>query len=150
MANGGGYLYAIGTLGAPWVKIGSTQGPVEKRLKGLQTGHPLPLKILARLHVETDMRRIEAYVHTFLAKARQRGEWFDVQISDDAQLEQLVAQAIQYVAEQEAQKRRDREARDQARALRNCQHVRNTSDAPNAMDMDRLGKRLRAQRDYAG
>src|SRR5947209_16467469 len=80
-----------------------------KRMKDVQTGQPSPLHLVASFPVETDLKRIEAQVHAYLHHARQRGEWFDVQIADNAHLEQLIVQAVQYVAEQEKQHTQARE-----------------------------------------
>lgn len=105
MPRHGGTIYAIGTVGTSWVKIGSTRTAVEKRLQTLQTGQPLPLQALAAIPVDTDLRRIEKLVHTFLADARQRGEWFDISM-DTERLEALVVRAIQHIACEEAARHR--------------------------------------------
>ena len=37
-----GHIYAMQAVGTPYIKIGSTTGSPEKRLKTLQTGQPFP------------------------------------------------------------------------------------------------------------
>ena len=99
----GGILYAIGAPGTPYVKIGRTRTPVEKRLGSLQSGYPAPLQVFAAVAIPENLSTIEAYVHAFLHKERRRGEWFEVEIADNAQLEAVIASAMQYAAEQEAE-----------------------------------------------
>jgi transcriptional regulator with XRE-family HTH domain len=106
MAKPGGYLYAISAQGQPYIKIGSTQGTVAKRLAALQTGQPFPLHVVASLYLNADIRQIEKHVHAFLGQAQQRGEWFDVVIADERQLEALVVRAVKFVADQEQRRRR--------------------------------------------
>jgi DNA-binding XRE family transcriptional regulator len=93
MPKPGGMIYALGTVGTSWVKIGCTTGLVEERVKILQTGQPFPLQILAQVSVDANVRRIEKHVHAFLAAERQQGEWFDIPI-DMATLETLIVRAI--------------------------------------------------------
>lgn len=101
MASTGGTLYAIRAEGTSLVKIGYTAGSVQKRLKSLQTGQPLPLHIVAALRVEGDARQKEAWLHAFLAEERRRGEWFDVALETE-DFAALVARAIAFGAAQEA------------------------------------------------
>jgi protein involved in ribonucleotide reduction len=102
MSRVGGILYAIAAEGTGFVKIGSTRGTVEKRLRDLQTGQPFVLAVLATMVIEQDLRQIEQAVHTFLAHEHRRGEWFAVSIADSEQFEQLVARALQWFAKQSA------------------------------------------------
>ena len=48
MPKPGGMIYALGTVGTSWVKIGCTTGLVEERVKILQTGRPSPCRSLRR------------------------------------------------------------------------------------------------------
>lgn len=87
-----GYLYAIQAEGTPYVKIGSTTGAVETRLKVLQTGQPFPLRIVAVVPLDRPLRDIESEVHTLLGPYRQHGEWFALRMHADL-LQQLVTLA---------------------------------------------------------
>lgn len=55
------------------VKIGYTED-LEKRLSGLQTGNPRPLRVL--MYIDGDLSR-EAEFHAEYADFRMEGEWFD-------------------------------------------------------------------------
>jgi Meiotically up-regulated gene 113 len=67
------YIYIIGGPGADSpVKIGIT-ARVEDRLRDLQTGHPYPLKILAKCPGDQDQ---EAALHQRFKNLRITGEWF--------------------------------------------------------------------------
>ncbi|MFJ1827448.1 GIY-YIG nuclease family protein [Streptomyces sp. NPDC088178] len=81
-----GWAYAIGDATADQVKIGFTQN-VEKRLKGLQTGHHADLRVLWQ---GAGGAAMEAHLHARFARRRIRGEWFDF-AGVDAQ--KLIAQA---------------------------------------------------------
>lgn len=96
-----GYIYAIGASGTSYVKIGSTRTRVAKRMKELQVAQPFPLEALAVVEVEANLVRIESQVHKFLAKERQRGEWFDT-VMDPTRLAALVCEAIQVVLEEDS------------------------------------------------
>lgn len=111
MSKPGGFLYAIGAEGASLVKIGCTK-ILENRLKALQTGYPFPLQIHAAVHVESNVQRIERYVHAFLAKERRQGEWFETTMNT-AQLEALIVRAYTFFIEEEARKQREKEIRKQ-------------------------------------
>src|SRR5262245_25242027 len=89
----GGFIYALGAEGSPYVKIGSTKGAVEQRMKELQTGHPAPLHIIAQVAVTTQLRQVENSMHAILQAVCLHGEWFDIAL-DLARLEALVAEAI--------------------------------------------------------
>lgn len=83
MAKTGGTLYAIRAEGTSLVKIGYTTGSVQKRLKTLQTGQPFPLRVIATVPVETEVRDKEALLHAFLATERRRGEWFELALQSE-------------------------------------------------------------------
>ena len=78
------YVYFIGTgiTKGHQVKIGVAKD-VEKRLKGMQTGNPHKLIILAK--IPCDSRRhalhLEATLHERFKKDRMTGEWFRGHIS---------------------------------------------------------------------
>ena len=56
-----------------FVKIGITSCTVQQRLRQLQTGHPLPLKVLATMKGSAHE---EQQLHVKFAKYHERGEWF--------------------------------------------------------------------------
>lgn len=68
-------VYFIEAVGTNKVKIGFTDGPVENRLKQLQTGCPVPLAV--RAVVEGDLRA-EGRFHLRFAHLKQEGEWFEI------------------------------------------------------------------------
>jgi DNA-binding XRE family transcriptional regulator len=105
-----GFIYAIGAEGSPHVKIGKTTVPVAKRLVALQTGQPVPLKVLAYVPVDHGLSRIEKAIHRFLQADRQHGEWFALQVDQD-QLEALIVRAVQWLAEEDASKAATTKAR---------------------------------------
>jgi DNA-binding XRE family transcriptional regulator len=88
----GGFIYMIGAEGTNHVKIGSTRGSVQQRLRALQVGHPYRLFILAAARVERDLIRIERQIHAWLKTERQHGEWFSLSV-DSLVFEHLVRQA---------------------------------------------------------
>jgi Meiotically Up-regulated Gene 113 (MUG113) protein len=65
------YIYIIGAAQGP-VKIGVSVLPVN-RLRGLQTGNPYELGVLAQFH---GGKKTEAKLHAFFAQERLQGEWF--------------------------------------------------------------------------
>jgi DNA-binding Xre family transcriptional regulator len=91
-----GYIYAIGAVGTPYVKIGRTGTSPATRLKELQTGHHSLLHILASVPVQAGIDHIEKALHQILAAHRQHGEWFVLEV-DQAHLEALVVQATQSI-----------------------------------------------------
>ena len=95
-----GFIYAIQAEGSPYVKIGSTSASVEKRLKSLQAGQPLPLRLIAHQAIEADLSRIERQIHHFLATERQRGEWFALKLDAD-ELAALIQRAVEYLKAQD-------------------------------------------------
>jgi DNA-binding XRE family transcriptional regulator len=104
--NASGYIYAIGTPGESYVKVGSTQSPIIKRLRALQVAHPYPLEVFALVPVDENMQAIERLIHQFLANERGHltGEWFEGRLNE-TQLTDFVVRAVQYIAEQETKKR---------------------------------------------
>lgn len=116
MINSGGTLYAIRAEGTSLVKIGYTRGSVEQRIKAMQTGQPFPLRVIATHSIEADVRQKEAWLHAFLKQERRRGEWFEMALETDAFAE-LIARAIQFGAEQEAQLQAEKARRQHAHGV---------------------------------
>jgi hypothetical protein len=67
-----GYVYVVQAEGDEPIKVGRAID-VHKRLSGLQTGNPRPLKLL---YVFPDDGELEWQLHRRLKKARMLGEWF--------------------------------------------------------------------------
>ncbi len=67
-------LYFIGD--GERIKIGIAENPFE-RLKQLQTGNPLKLKMLLAIHLQND-GDIEQLLHDKLTSYHAHGEWFDI------------------------------------------------------------------------
>jgi ribosomal protein L40E len=69
-----GRVYFISGPGsADPIKIGFTSGDAETRLKGIQTGSPVRLNVIAT--IESDYR-LENQIHRKFAQHRLSGEWF--------------------------------------------------------------------------
>jgi len=72
------YLYAISDGVA--IKLGFSRSP-SKRLKDMQTGHPMKLQLLWMLGVgesPAKARKAERKLHRYCRKFRKRGEWFEL------------------------------------------------------------------------
>ncbi|MFJ1562502.1 GIY-YIG nuclease family protein [Streptomyces mirabilis] len=67
-------VYLNGSPDSPLVKIGWSDDP-ERRLRGFQTGSPVPLQLLA---VFEGGHYVEAELHRRFADKRVHGEWFDL------------------------------------------------------------------------
>lgn len=69
------YLYILqaGDEKGP-VKIGHSRN-IAKRIESLQTGNPLPIRLLAKVP-RTDAAKLERGLHGMLAADRLEGEWF--------------------------------------------------------------------------
>ena len=75
------YIYIIGTTESPY-KIGFSKTP-EKRLKSLQTGHPVKLSLLYTKEISEDnVKNIEKQIHKTIAYKRTKGEWFNICLED--------------------------------------------------------------------
>ena len=76
-----GLIYVVGFEDDPthkWVKIGRTSGTIDKRMVGLQCGHPTrTLKLLSSYCVE-DAPTAELELHKKYTEYRGRGEWFQL------------------------------------------------------------------------
>ena len=57
----------------PFIKIGFTRWPIQRRIAQLSTGCPYEISILAEIRGSPD---VEAQFHLAFAKHRARGEWF--------------------------------------------------------------------------
>jgi len=71
-----GFVYFAG-VGEPqpiWVKIGWSKSDPAKRIKGLQTGCPMPIRLLGFV---ISTQGLEADLHNVLADYRAEGEWFE-------------------------------------------------------------------------
>ena len=111
-----GTIYAIGAEGSPYVKIGSTYKPVQKRLSSLQTGHPARLRLLAYVQVPTHARRIEKAMHQILDEHRQYGEWFMIDMNQTC-LEELVLRAKEWLEQKKTIQARRPKGNSRRRAL---------------------------------
>lgn len=59
------------------IKIGYTSGPVEDRIRQLQTAHPAPLRLLGCVEGDDDgSLALEGHLHITLGAWRLTGEWF--------------------------------------------------------------------------
>lgn len=76
MPQNSGYIYAIKAEGTPYIKIGSTRGPVENRLKTLQIGQPFTLVPVEVVRIHHPLRMLEAILHNLLKPYKHHGEWF--------------------------------------------------------------------------
>ncbi len=66
-------VYFIEAIGSGSVKIGTTKVGVDARLKGLETGCPHDLRVIATINGD---EFVEKKIHAWLARHRLRGEWF--------------------------------------------------------------------------
>lgn len=82
-----GTIYYIGARDIIRVKIGFTTGPVEKRLKALQTGSPVELQIITS-HPGT--MEDERSLHQRFADYCVGGEWFEIPETVFAHLKQAL------------------------------------------------------------
>jgi|MTBAKSStandDraft_1061840.scaffolds.fasta_scaffold08437_2 uncharacterized protein YozE (UPF0346 family) len=69
-----GTIYFVKSEKTHEIKIGFTSGPVEKRLRSLQTAHPSELHLLATIPGTSDHERS---LHQKFANIRLKGEWFE-------------------------------------------------------------------------
>lgn len=71
-----GFIYFITAGDDPeWVKIGFTTGAPSARLRSLQTGCPLKLRLLGAISAPS---AAEAEIHDVLRDERGIGEWFRI------------------------------------------------------------------------
>ena len=75
------FIYVIGGIDPPY-KVGISRDP-ERRLKGLQTGHPYPLKLHYVKETEISKTKLlEQVIHRHLKLCKTNGEWFDMNLKD--------------------------------------------------------------------
>lgn len=79
-----GYIYAIEAEGQ-FTKIGRSKYFPEKRIRALNTGCPLHLKLMGYIQTE-DMLDLESSIHYKLTKYHKKGEWFSVEYSKIKQI----------------------------------------------------------------
>lgn len=127
MAQTGGTLYAIRAEGTSLVKIGYTTGSVEKRLKTLQTGQPFRLRVIETVVVESEARQHETLLHKFLTEQRRSGEWFEIDLRDKS-LSDLLARAIEWGVEQEAQRQAAHAQKELLKQARIARHTQRKDD----------------------
>lgn len=90
-------VYVVGAVsGEKPVKVGVTQS-IKQRLKGLQTGCPVKLKVYHAVRVrDWAAQNIERAAHHKLRPFRTHGEWFDV--TPDEALAVIVKAAPEHIA----------------------------------------------------
>ena len=72
-----GYVYFIGGRTAGPIKIGVTRASPEERLKDLQTGNAVRLKVHAAFLAVEDLYEVEGRIHNALAEYHVGGEWYE-------------------------------------------------------------------------
>lgn len=91
----GASIYIIGPDVGP-LKVGVSADPI-KRLKGVQSGHPLALSIKATFEVGSlPPYEVETLAHSLLRDSRLKGEWFACSFEEASA---AVAQALGEIAE---------------------------------------------------
>ena len=83
----GHLVYFVGGEGGP-IKIGFTQQPIKARLKCIQNGSPIKLRVLA---LQPAPRARESFYHRQFAAHRLHGEWFERHPDILAEIERLNA-----------------------------------------------------------
>ena len=76
-----GKIYAIAC--GPYVKVGMTYGPVKERMKSLQAGNPVQMRIMFEAVVDEQQLsattgQVEYAIHKKLDSFKVRGEWFQI------------------------------------------------------------------------
>lgn len=89
-AQGGDVVYVIGQPHSAVVKIGVT-GNVRSRLKAIQTGSPVPLKVL---WWHPANRELESQLHEEFRYCRLEGEWFDFGVEEPVDCVQMTVQTL--------------------------------------------------------
>lgn len=74
------YVYFIFNSLTKNYKIGKTKNNADRRLKQLQTGNEIELKIVRCIEYENP--EIEKYLHEYFQDRRLHGEWFKVSIEE--------------------------------------------------------------------
>jgi len=91
------YIYFIQAFGQKEllrIKIGKATDP-EARLRQLQTGSPVKLKMLGTVKCRDDShaRSIEKLAHNIFYRQRKRGEWFRLSAKHIGQIKSLIETA---------------------------------------------------------
>lgn len=89
-----GYIYAVGAVGMPLVKIGMTTHEPEAYYAHMQTYSPIRVYFIGSVRVEGCLGAIEKSLHEHLAALRERGEWFEMSLTQPV-LQRLVDDAMQ-------------------------------------------------------
>ena len=76
-----GKIYAIAC--GPYVKVGMTYGPVKERMKSLQAGNPVQMRIMFEAVIDEQQLnattgQVEYAIHKKLDSFKIRGEWFQI------------------------------------------------------------------------
>lgn len=82
-----GFVYLIQSGDSSYYKIGCTSSRPIKRLRNLQTGSPVELRLYEVFYAD-DMAMLERDGHNRVRDRRVRGEWFDL---TQAEVERLAA-----------------------------------------------------------
>lgn len=72
-----GYVYFIGGRTSGPIKIGVTRNDPHERLKDLQTGNAVRLKVHAAFLAVEDLYETEGLIHNALADYHVGGEWYE-------------------------------------------------------------------------
>jgi len=85
------FIQAFGQRDLVRIKIGRAQSP-EDRLRRLQTGSPVELKLLGKILCQSDehAKKVEKLAHDIFHKQRRRGEWFHLSQKHLAQIKHLI------------------------------------------------------------
>lgn len=97
------YVYFISAYGEhelQQIKIGYSNDP-DGRLKKLQTGSPIKLKLLGtvKCNSEAHARQVEKLAHNIFHKQKRRGEWYKLSKKHISQIESLIKTAAARQAE---------------------------------------------------
>ena len=79
-----GKIYAIAC--GPYVKVGMTYGQVKERMKSLQAGNPVQMRIMFEAVIDEQQLnattgQVEYAIHKKLESFKIRGEWFQIERS---------------------------------------------------------------------
>lgn len=79
-------VYILKAKNTNFFKIGRTDQSVERRVKQLQTGCPIPIEIYKTIETSSPIN-VERAFHDYLMGCETVGEWFDV---DEGILENMM------------------------------------------------------------
>jgi len=85
------FIQAFGERELIRIKIGKARNP-EARLRDLQVGSPVQLKMLGKVKCRDDShaRPVEKLAHNLFHKQRKRGEWFRLSEGHIRQIKSLI------------------------------------------------------------